>query len=323
MGYDKGRSPERSPVKVLVTGGAGFIGSHVVDSYIDQGLDVVVVDDLSTGRRENVNPQAGFYEMDIRSPELAQLFEDERPQVVNHHAAHIDIVELMVDPLTDADLNIMGTVNVLQCCQGYGVRRLIYPSSGGTVYGEPEYLPCDEAHVLAPVSDYGASKVSAETYLRVFQATYGLETVVLRYANVYGPRQSSGEVGVVAVFTRQMLAGGDVYVHGDGMQERDFIYVSDCARANLAAVMEEGAQGVFNIGSGHGTSINTLVSTLRELTESHSRLLRGPERPADIRRIWLDASKAQRELGWEPLVGLEDGLRKTVEYQRAVREAVS
>ncbi|MEW6567723.1 MAG: NAD-dependent epimerase/dehydratase family protein [Chloroflexota bacterium] len=310
-------------MKVLVTGGAGFIGSHVVDLYLDHGLDVVVVDDLSSGRLSNLNPRATFYRLDIRSPDLARVFEVERPQVVNHHAARIDVRRSMDDPLSDADVNILGSVNLLACSRAYGVRRFIYISSGGAVYGEPEYLPCDEVHPVAPISAYGASKLAVEHYLHVFSVNYGLETVVLRYPNVYGPRQDpSGEAGVVTIFVRRMLTGEPMIINGDGEQERDFVYVSDCARANLLALTRDHVRGIYNLGSGRGTTINALAVMLQRITGDDGRCRYGPARSAETRCIYLNAGKARREMGWEALVSLEEGLRLTVEHQRTAELAV-
>lgn len=310
-------------MKVLVTGGGGFIGSHVVDLYLEQGLEVVVVDDLSSGRVSNLNPRAVFYRLDVRSPELAQVFDKERPEVVNHHAARIDVLRSMVDPLSDADINILGSVNLLACCRSYGVRRFIYISSGGAVYGEPEYLPCDEAHPVAPISAYGASKHAVEHYLHVYHANYGLETVILRYPNVYGPRQDPhGGTGVVAIFTRQMLSGGQAVIDGDGEQQRDFVYVADCARANLLALSRAQARGIYNLGSGRGTTVNEIAAALEKITGCKRRRVHGAERLAETRRIYLSAEKARRELDWEPTVSLEEGLRRTVEHQRTAEVAV-
>jgi UDP-glucose 4-epimerase len=236
-------------LKILVTGGAGFIGSHVVDAYLALGAEVVVVDDLSTGQRANLNPAAKFYQVDIRSPDLAAVFEKERPECVNHHAAQKDVRASMADPLFDAGVNVLGSINLLECCRQHGAPKFIYSSTSGAVFGEPEYLPCDEAHPIRPLSPYGASKHTVEHYLNMYRANYGLDFVVLRYSNVYGPRQvSDGEAGVVAVFARRMLAGQEVVINGDGEQVRDFIYVGDCARANVMALGAQAADPVYNLG---------------------------------------------------------------------------
>jgi len=306
-------------MKVLVTGGAGFIGSHVVDMYIANGYQVVVVDDLSTGRAVNLNPAAKFYRLDIRDPKLRQIFETERPDYVNHHAAQIDVRRSVAEPIFDADVNILGSINLIECARQYGVRRLIYISTGGAVYGEPEYLPCDENHPVNPICQYGASKHTVEHYLYMYKVNYGLDYTVLRYPNVYGPRQDPhGEAGVVAIFTGQMLRDEQVVINGDGEQERDFVYVEDCARANLLALQAEQGLGILNLGSGQGTTVNEIYRRLRELTGYRREAVYGPPKLGETRRIYLDASKARRELDWQPRISLAEGLERTVEYFRKV-----
>ncbi len=315
MQGDRGRS-DLIRLKVLVTGGAGFIGSHVVDALLAAGHQVVVVDDLSTGYISNLDPRARFVHLDIRAPGLLEVFEQERPDMVNHHAAQMDVRRSVADPLFDADVNVRGSLNVLECARKTGVRKIIYISSGGAAYGEPVYLPCDEAHPINPLSPYGVSKHTVEHYLYLYKMLYGLEYAVLRYPNVYGPRQDpNGEAGVVAIFTGQMLAGKQATIYGSGEQERDFVYVSDCVRANLLA-MQERAQGIYNIGSGQGTTINRIYARLSEIIGYERPPVYGPPKAGETFRIFLDASKARRELGWEPQVALEDGLRRTVDYFR-------
>jgi len=304
-------------MKVLVTGGAGFIGSHVVDRYVEQGWDVVVVDDLSTGHRANLNPKAVFYEADIRSPRLWEIFEKERPQLLNHHAAQMSVRNSVTAPLFDAEVNILGSINLLECARKVGVKRVIYISSGGAVYGEPVYLPCDEAHPVDPICQYGASKHTVEHYLHMYRINYGLDYVVLRYPNVYGPRQDpNGEAGVVAIFAGQMLVGDPVVINGDGEQERDFVYVGDCARANLLAAEANVPSGIYNLGCGRGTSVNAIYETMRQATGYRHPPRHGPAKLGETRRIFLDAGKAQRAMGWSPTIDLKDGLADTVEYFR-------
>lgn len=304
-------------MKVLVTGGAGFIGSHVVDACLERGHQVVVVDDLSTGHRQNLNPQAKFYELDIRSPRLREVFETERPQVVNHHAAQMSVRNSVAAPLFDAEVNILGSINLLECARHTGVERLIYISSGGAVYGEPVYLPCDEQHPVNPICQYGASKHTVEHYLYMYRLNYGLEYVVLRYPNVYGPRQDpEGEAGVVAIFAGQMLSGQPVVINGDGDQERDFVYVADCARANLLALQPGVESGIYNLGSGRGTSVNQIFKALRDATGYRQDARHGPAKLGETRRIFLNADRAQRALGWSPSIGLEDGLGRAVDFFR-------
>lgn len=306
----------KNRLKILVTGGAGFIGSHVVDALLEAGHEVVIVDDLSTGRVSNINPRARFYRMDIRDPHLSEVFEQERFDIVNHHAAQMDVRKSVADPLFDADVNIRGSLNLLECARKSGVRKIVYISTGGAVYGEPEYLPCDEAHPVNPICPYGASKHTVEHYLYMYRVLYGLAYAVLRYPNVYGPRQDpNGEAGVVAIFIGQMLARKQPTIFGSGEQERDFVYVGDCARANLLA-MEDHVQGIFNIGSGRGTTINQIYALLSEITGYRRPPVYGPPRAGETFRIFLDATKARREMGWAPQVSLEEGLRWTVEYFR-------
>jgi UDP-glucose 4-epimerase len=304
-------------MNILITGGAGFIGSHVVDLYLEQGHRVVVVDDLSTGRRQNLNPSVVFYQTDIRSPEMDSIFRLEKPEVVNHHAAQMDVRRSVADPLFDAQVNILGSVNLLECARKHGVKRIVYASTGGAVYGEPAYLPCDESHPIDPICQYGASKHTVEHYLFLYRAIYGLEYTVLRYPNVYGPRQDAhGEAGVVAIFTGQMLADEPVVINGDGEQVRDYVYVGDCARANLQALVRANGSEIFNLGSGAGASVNAIFEHLKQITGYAREAIHGPAKLGETRRIYLEASKAARELAWRPEVGLEEGLRATVEHLR-------
>lgn len=304
-------------MKVLVTGGAGFIGSHVVDIYLAEGYEVVIVDDLSTGRLSNVNPAARFIEMDIRAPGLFEVFEQERPDYVNHHAAQMDVRRSMVEPLFDADVNVVGSLNLLECARKHAVKRVVYISTGGAVYGEPEYLPCDEAHPIQPICPYGASKHTVEHYLYMYALNYGLEYTVLRYPNVYGPRQDPhGEAGVVAIFTGQMLKEAQIVINGDGEQQRDFVYVGDCARANLLALEVQHESGIFNLGVGRGTTVNEIYQELKTITGYSRDARHGPAKLGETRAIYLDARKAKQGLGWEPKVGLREGLENTIEYFR-------
>jgi UDP-glucose 4-epimerase len=309
--------------KILVTGGAGFIGSHVVDLFVAQGYEVVIVDDLSTGRASNLNPAAKFYQIDIRSPQLGEVFEAEKPDYVSHHAAQMDVRRSVAQPLFDADINILGSINLLEIAKDFQVKRLIYISTGGAVYGEPESLPCDESHPINPICQYGASKHTVEHYLYMYHVNYGLQYTVLRYPNVFGPRQDPhGEAGVVAIFTGKMLAGEPVTINGDGEQTRDFVYVGDCAQANLLALTIDHESGIYNLGWGRPTSINDITSVLVHITGYGLPVEYGPAKVGETRHIYLDASKIKKDLGWEPTVTLEEGLEKTVEYFK-VSETVS
>jgi len=306
-------------MKVLVTGGAGFIGSHVVDLLVQSGFEVVIVDDLSTGRKSNLNPKAKFYQLDIRDPKLRAVFEQERPDYVDHHAAQMDVRRSVAEPLFDADVNILGSIRLIEYAKEFGVKRIVYISTGGAVYGEPEYLPCDEDHPINPICQYGASKHTVEHYLYMYKVNYGLEYTVLRYPNVYGPRQDPhGEAGVVAIFTGKMLRGEQVVINGDGEQERDFVYVGDCARANQMALLTTDAAGIINLGSGRGTNVNQIFEELKEITGYSLSAVHGPPKVGETRKIYLDASKAQRVLDWRPSVDFEEGLRRTVAYFRQV-----
>ncbi len=310
-------------MKILVTGGAGFIGSTTVDAYIQQGHQVVVVDNLVTGRFSNLNPEVSFYQLDIRSSNLAQIFEKERPDVVNHHAAQMDVRRSVSDPLYDADVNLKGSLNLLEFVRKYDCSQVIYSSSGGTVYGEPEYLPCDESHPIHPICPYGGTKYMMELYLYIYREMYGINYVVFRYPNVFGPRQDpKGEAGVVAIFTGQMIRGEQVVIHGDGEQERDFVYVEDCARANVLALGKTNGGYVYNLGAGEPTSVNQVFSTLKEITDYPHDPVFGPPRLGETRKIYLSAEKAQRELGWKPSVSLKEGLEKTVDYFKAMEMVI-
>ncbi len=304
-------------MKILVTGGAGFIGSHVVDLYLENGHEVVIVDDLSTGRLSNLNPKATFYQIDIRDSSLKEVFSKERPDIVNHHAAQMNVRRSVSDPLFDANVNVVGSLNLIECAKLFRVGRFIYISTGGAVYGEPEYLPCDENHPIVPICQYGISKHTVEHYLYLYSLHYGLESVVLRYPNVYGPRQDpQGEAGVIAIFTGHILAGETVTINGDGEQTRDYVYVKDCARANLLALDVSMPYGIFNLGSGRGTSVNELFDLLKVLTVYNKDPVHGPAKIGETRHIYLDASQAERFLGWSFETPLLEGLQETVEYFR-------
>jgi UDP-glucose 4-epimerase len=305
-------------MKILVTGGAGFIGSHVVDAYLEEGHDVVVIDDLSTGRLSNLDPRAKFYQLNICDPAVEEIFREEQPDILNHHAAQMDVRYSVAHPLFDAEVNILGSLRLIDLARQYQVKRVIYISSGGAVYGEPQYLPCDEAHPVDPICPYGASKHTVEHYLFLYENNYGLAYTVLRYPNVYGPRQNpAGEAGVVAIFAGRLLSGEMAVISGDGEQLRDYVFVKDCAWANVLALAPDLPSGIFNLGSGEGTSVNTLFCTLKMLTGSQQDEVHGPAKLGETRHIYLDAKKAVDVLGWKQRVSLEDGLAETVEYIRS------
>ncbi len=300
-------------MRILVTGGAGFVGSHVVEAYLADGHDVHVVDNFTTGHPSNLDPRATLHEMDIQSPEFEALFASLKPEVVNHHAAQASVKKSTHDPIQDLVQNAGGTANVARLCAEHGVSKMIYSSSGGTVYGEPLHLPLDESHPLAPVSPYGLSKLIGEEYLRLYQRTHGLNYTILRYSNAFGPRQDpNGEAGVVAIFTGRMLAQEACTIDGDGEQRKDYIYVGDIARANVFA-LEKGHGETVNIGTGKGISVNEIFEALNAETGNEIPARSGPPRPGDVRNFWIDTSKAKDVLGWAPEVEFVDGIRMTVE----------
>jgi UDP-glucose 4-epimerase len=305
-------------MKILVTGGAGFIGSHLVDALVGLGHPVVVVDNLSSGLRQNINPEAKFYQVNIRDQELASIFEREKPQMVYHHAAQIDVRKSADNPILDAEENILGSLNVITNCHRYGVKRIIYASTGGAIYGEVEYLPADEKHPINPISQYGVSKHAVEHYLYLYGALYGLDYVILRYSNVYGPRQSPrGEAGVVAIFAAQMLMGERPTIFGRGDKTRDYVYVSDVVQANILA-LEQGKNDIYNIGVGVETSDQQIFDTLAEVLGYKGAPIYAPYRKGEIHRICLDRSKAQEDLGWSPRFSLKEGITAAAEYYRAL-----
>lgn len=304
-------------MKILVTGGAGFIGSNIVDEYIMNGHEVVIVDSLETGRKTNINPAAKFYEMDIRDPNLENVFIKERPQIINHHAAQMDVRRSVSDPKYDADVNVLGSLNLLELARKYQISRILYSSSGGTVYGEPVYLPCDEKHPIRPICPYGATKYIFEVYLDMYKFMYDMDFTVFRYPNIYGPRQDPhGEAGVIAIFTGLMLKEKPVTITGDGKQQRDFVFVKDIARANYLATVNQKGSGTFNLGSGIPTDINQIFEGLKSVTGYTQNAIHGPAKLGETSKIFLTGQKAFDELGWKPTVTLYEGLQATVEYFR-------
>jgi len=307
-------------MKVMVTGGAGFIGSHVVDACLAEGYDVLVVDDLSTGRRENLNSKARLYVVDLRDAQaLEQVFAQERPDFICHLAARANVREAMIKPILYAEVNIIGSLALLEAARKHGCKKIVYASTGGAVYGEPEYLPVDEKHPIKPLDPYGASKHHVEHYLYIYRTHYDLDFTILRFPNVYGPRQDPyGEAGVVAIFAAQMLNGSTPLINGSGKQERDFCYVTDVARANVLALTHGGGE-VFNLGSGVGTSINCIFTQLKEITGSTCKEVHGPAKLGEVFRTYLSYEKAEAGLGWRAQVPLHEGLKKTVAHFRTLK----
>ncbi|MEE8239972.1 MAG: SDR family oxidoreductase [Nitrospirales bacterium] len=303
-------------MKVLVTGGAGFIGSNLVDRLIMEGHEVVVVDNLATGKRANLNRQARFYKVDIQGRRLQRVFRNERPSLVMHLAAQMDVRRSVTDPVFDAQVNILGTLNLIQQAFQHGTRRVVFSSTGGAIYGEQDVFPAPETHPTGPLSPYGVSKLTGEHYLSYYQRVGGIQFVSLRYANVYGPRQDPhGEAGVVAIFIQKMLAREQPIINGNGMQTRDFVFVDDVVEANLA-VMGQEVQGTYNVGTGKETTINDLFALLKELTACESQDMHGPALKGEQKRSVIDSTKLRQELGWDARVSLRDGLKRTVEFFR-------
>jgi UDP-glucose 4-epimerase len=304
-------------MKILVTGGAGFIGSTIADAFLASGWDVAVLDDLSSGKRENVPERARFYPCDVRGAAAVEAVERERPDVLCHHAAQIDVRRSMSDPRYDVDVNLGGLVNLLGAAARSGVRHVVFASSGGACYGDTEVIPTPEDHAVHPVSVYGASKAASEIYLGVWRAAHGITFTALRYGNVYGPRQDPhGEAGVVAIFAGRLLEGKPCTVNGDGKQTRDYVFVRDVARANLIAA-ERRHDGPLNIGTGKETDVVELYQHLAAAAGVKAPPVFGPGKPGEQRRSCLDASAAGRALGWRPEMAIADGLRETLEWFRA------
>ncbi|MHB9156039.1 MAG: NAD-dependent epimerase/dehydratase family protein [Endomicrobiales bacterium] len=304
-------------MKVLITGGAGFIGSNIADAYVKAGHEVVIVDNLSSGRRENVPVKARLYVADITDQgAIKEIFEKEKVEVVNHHAAQIDVRKSVADPSFDARVNILGTLNVLENARAGGVKKVIFASSGGTIYGECGATAPDETFPGCPLSPYGITKYSIEYYLAFYAAIHRMSYTCLRYANVYGPRQDPhGEAGVVAIFSQRMLCGEALTIFGDGKQERDYVYVGDVVRANLIA-LEKGTNEIINIGTGVLTSVNTLFKEMAAVSSYEKKPLYKTARPGELLKSYLNNKKALNVLGWQPAMQLREGLQNTIEYFR-------
>jgi len=305
--------------RVLLSGGAGFVGSHVAEAYLAAGDEVTVLDDLSTGRRENLPRGVPLVHADIRSAEARDLLAQGRFELLNHHAAQMDVRRSVADPLFDLDVNLRGLLNLLEGARAGGVRRVVFASSGGVVYGDATAPPCREGAAKLPISPYGVAKLASEHYLMAYSRLYGLDVASLRYSNVYGPRQNTeGEAGVVAIFSRRILAGEPLTIFGDGEQTRDMVYVKDVAAANLAASDRplpppEGLDTrAWNIGTGVETSVKRLAELLAAAAGRRPAIRYAPERPGELRRSALAVEKAGRELGWAPRTGLADGLGVTL-----------
>jgi UDP-glucose 4-epimerase len=303
-------------MRILVTGGAGFIGSHTVDALVATAAhDISIIDNLSAGKRERLNQGARFHQADIRDAgEVGRVIASERPEVIIHFAAQMDVRRSVADPAFDAQVNVVGFLNLIEAARQHGLRRVVFSSTGGAIYGEQDFFPADESHLCRPVSPYGVAKLATESYLYFYQAQYGIDYAAMRYANVYGPRQDPhGEAGVVAIFCGRLLENKPVIIFGDGEQTRDYVYVGDVVRANVAA-LTAAVTGPINIGTGIETSVNQLYGTLAAVANSDRPATYAPARPGEQSRSAIAAGRAERELGWRPQVPLEEGLRRTYEF---------
>ncbi len=304
-------------MKVLVTGGAGFIGSHVVDRLIQEGHQVVVVDNLSTGKRKNVHKAASLYKVDLESWRLERVFKKERPMVIFHMAAQISVRHSTDDPAFDARVNILGMINLLESAIRHGTRKIIFASSGGAVYGEQETFPASETHTTCPLSPYGISKLAGEHYLAYYHYVKGMSFAAFRLGNVYGPRQEpEGEAGVVAIFTKKMLNEEQPLINGNGLQTRDYVFVEDVVNAMLGALDPE-VEGIYNVGTSQETSVNEIFHYLKQSTGSSCKEIHGPEKKGEQLRSKLDSTKLRDRLEWEPSVSLQESLAATVDFFKA------
>lgn len=302
-------------MNILVTGGAGFIGSHVTDLLINEGHTVEVLDNLSSGFRENVSPSTKLHIMDVQSSEASALIQEKRYTALVHHAAQMDVRRSVSDPAFDVQVNILGLINLMEAGRKSGLRKVVFASTGGAIYGEPEAGPQSEIHPQQPLSPYGISKLTSEKLLHFYYHEYGIPYVALRYGNVYGPRQNShGEAGVIAIFSERLLANQPTIIHGDGLQTRDYVYVDDVARANLAALNFNESPTAFNIGTGVETDVVTLHRKLQEALGIHRAARHGPEKPGEQRRSVLDCTKADDGLSWKPEVSLHEGIQRTADW---------
>jgi UDP-glucose 4-epimerase len=301
-------------MKILVTGGAGFIGSQVADAFIADGHDVYIIDNLSTGNEKNINHKAHFLKYDINSLDILKIFEKEKFDAVNHHAAQIDVRKSVNDPIFDASINILGTINLLQSCIKTGVKKFMFASTGGAIYGEQEYFPADENHPTKPVSPYGITKLTIEKYLFFYKNEYGLNYTILRYANVYGPRQNPlGEAGVVAIFTNKLIKNENPIINGNGNQTRDYVFVEDVVKANIIN-LNNNSSDIYNVGTGIETSVNEIFSKLNKISGGIAEEKHGPAAKGEQLRSVITSDKLYKKFDWKPSVKIDDGLKKTFNY---------
>jgi UDP-glucose 4-epimerase len=301
-------------MNILVTGGAGFIGSHIVDAYIKNNHNVVIIDDMSKGQKEFINPKATFYHKSISDTDLADILKNEKIEVINHHAAQISVSDSVKNPVKDAELNIIGTLQLLQNAVEFGVDKFIFASTGGAIYGEQDYFPAKEDHPQKPTSPYGLSKLSVEGYLRFYKEQYGLKSIIFRYGNVFGPRQNpNGEAGVVAIFFNRLLKGKTPIINGDGQQTRDYIFIRDIVHSNLLA-LNLNSSDIFNVGTGQETTVNELTELILEVSESNIAIQTSKKNNFEQRRSSLDNKKLKEALNWSPQFSLKEGLSETFSF---------
>ncbi|MBN8704536.1 MAG: GDP-mannose 4,6-dehydratase [Bacteroidetes bacterium] len=301
-------------MKILATGGAGFIASHVVDALVEKGHEVAVVDNLYCGYLQNINPKATFHQLDIGDPKIQDLVADFKPEVVIHHAAQMDVRKSVSDPMFDATTNVIGSLNLLEACRKNGVRKFMFSSTGGAIYGEQDYFPADEEHPLRPLSPYGITKLCLEKYLFYYKEVFGLEHVILRYGNIYGPRQNPhGEAGVIAIFIKKIVAGEQPIINGAGTQTRDYTFVGDVVQANLLA-LDYKKSGIFNVGTGIETDVNRLFAVINNALGNPAKEVHAESKAGEQQRSVLSTKKIQSELGWKQKMSLEEGLQITVDW---------
>lgn len=307
-------------MKIAVSGGAGFIASQIVDAYIAEGHEVVIIDNFSTGLERNLNPHARVERMDIRDERIAQLFLDEKFDILNHHAAQINVRVSVDNPTFDAQVNILGGLNLFESAKNSGVKKIIFASSGGAIYGEQNYFPADEKHPKQPCSPYGVAKLASEKYLQYYKTVYGVDHVIFRYTNIYGPRQNpEGEAGVISIFCEKMLSGGQPIINGDGTQTRDYVFVGDVVAANVLAISDS-ARGIYNVATNREVSVNTLFQILKLKAESNCKEVHAPAKIGEQKRSVCTSEKLQKTFKWKPSVDIEQGLQKTIDWYKSLKK---